>query len=108
MAEIETVTTRDTNQPPAANTILPWRGLLGFILLAIVGAMGSDITPSRYYPDLVHYVPRYIILALAVGFGLSAVRSRQEMDLLLGMPVLFLGGFFVVYIVYWCLYHCVC
>ncbi|HEY1376962.1 MAG TPA: hypothetical protein VGF55_09215, partial [Gemmataceae bacterium] len=70
---------------------IPWRGLVGFGLLALVGAMGPDITPSRYYPDLGHYVPRYVLLALGVGFGLSAVRRGGRVDRLIGIAVLVVG-----------------
>ena len=105
MADMEPVANRDPIQPPVADAAPPWRGLIAFTLLAVVGAMGPDIAPSRYFPDLDHYIPRYIILALAVGFGLSAVRSRRRMDRLLGVPVLVIGGYLVVYIVRWCMIY---
>jgi len=90
-------------QPPAADVALPWRGLVAFGLLAVVGAMGPDITPSRYWPDLDHYIPRYVLLALSVGFGISAVRRGQRADRLLGIAVLVVGGYMVVYIIRACL-----
>jgi hypothetical protein len=94
-------------QPPptqalAPVTSCPWRGLLAFALLGLVGALGPDITPSRYWP-LDHYIPRYILLALSVGFGLSAVRSAQRMDKLLGISVVIVGGGMVAYIIRACL-----
>jgi hypothetical protein len=73
--------------------------VLGFALLGVVGSLGSDIAPSWYIPELEHYIPRYILLALAVGSGLSAARSRQQIDRLLGIPVLVVGAGMVVYII---------
>jgi hypothetical protein len=82
---------------------LPLRGLVAFALLAAVGLIGVDITPSRYFPNLDHYIPRYILLAQSVGFGLSAVRSRKRTDRLLGIAVLIVGSSMVNYIALDCL-----
>jgi hypothetical protein len=69
----------------------------------LFGAMGPDITPSPYWPDLDHYIPRYVILALSVGFGLNAVRSGHRVDRVLGIAVLIAGGYMVQYIIRECL-----
>ena len=63
--------------PLASDVVLHWRGLLAFSLLGAVGVMGPDITPSQYF-DIYHYIPRYVLLALSIGFGLSAVRSGRR------------------------------
>jgi hypothetical protein len=78
---------------------VPWRGLVAFGFLAAVGAMGPDIAPSHYWPDLDHYIPRYVLLALGIGFGLSAVRSGRRQDRLIGVVVLVVGLGMVAYIV---------
>jgi hypothetical protein len=88
---------------PAPAAALPWRGLLAFVLLAAVGSLGPDITPSRYWPDLGHYIPRYVLLALSVGFGLSATRSAWRLDRLLGIAVVLVGGGMAAYIIKECL-----
>lgn len=93
----------DPAQPPAADVSVPRRGLVAFGLLAVVGAMGPDIAPSVYWPDLSHYIPRYVVLALSVGFGLSAVRSGRRLDRLFGIAVLVVGLGMVAYIVRACL-----
>ncbi len=107
MAEAESVATPPPApapaQPPAPDVAVPWRGLVAFGLLAVVGAMGPDIAPSGYWPDLDHYVPRYVLLALCVGFGLSAVRSGRGLDRPFGTAVLVVGGGMVAYIVRACL-----
>ena len=77
----------------------PWRGLLAFALLSMVGAFGPDIAPSPYWPDLDHYIPRYVLLALSIGFGLAAIRSGERADRILGFAVVLGGGVVVVYIV---------
>ena len=61
----------------ASDVVLHWRGLLAFSLLGAVGVMGPDITPSQYF-DIYHYIPRYVLLALSIGFGLSAVHSGRR------------------------------
>jgi hypothetical protein len=82
--------------------VVPWRGLVAFGLLAVVGAMGPDITPSPYW-DLGHYIPRYVLLALSVGFGLNAVRRGGRVDRLIGVAVLVVGLVMVAHIVLYCL-----
>ena len=62
----------------ASDVVLHWRGLLAFSLLGALGVMGPDITPSQYF-DIYHYIPRYVLLALSIGFGLSAVRSGRRL-----------------------------
>lgn len=62
----------------ASDVVLHWRGLLAFSLLGALGVMGPDITPSVYF-DIYHYIPRYVLLALSIGFGLSAVRSGHRL-----------------------------
>ncbi len=89
--------------PRTPNSTLPWRGLVAFALLGVLGALGPDIAPSRYWPDLDHYIPRYVLLALSVGFGLSAVRSGLRVDRLLGIAVLVVGVGMVTYIIWECL-----
>jgi hypothetical protein len=105
MAEVEQAAApppaRDPVQPPAV--AVPWRGLVAFGLLALVGAMGPDIAPSRYWPGLDHYIPRYVLLALGIGFGLSAVRSGQRVDRLFGIAVLVVGLGMVAYIAWACI-----
>jgi hypothetical protein len=81
----------------------PWWGSVAFALLGVVGALGPDITPSVYWPDLAYYVPRYVLLALSVGFALSAVRSGQRVDRVLGVAVLVVGGGMVAYVIGECL-----
>jgi len=95
--------TEPTPSPLATPEPVIWRGPLAFALLGVVGALGPDITPSRYYPDLAHYIPRYVLLGLSVGFGLSAVRSRARVDRAFGIAVLVVGICLVVYIVRACL-----
>jgi hypothetical protein len=43
------------------------------------------------------------LLALSVGFSISAVRSGQKTDRLLGIAVLVVGGAMVAYIAWACL-----
>jgi hypothetical protein len=78
---------------------IPWKGLTAFVLLAFVGAFGSDITASPYYPNPDHYIPRYVLLAFSVGLGISAVRSSRRMDRLIGVAVLGVGISLVAYII---------
>ena len=85
----------------ASDMVLHWRGLLAFSLLGAVGVMGPDITPSQYF-DIYHYIPRYVLLALSIGFGLSAVRSGRRMDRLLGIAVLVVGGYLLEIIITSC------
>ena len=80
-----------------------WRGALAIMMLGVVGALGPDVTPSRYWPDPEHDIPRYVLLAPSIGFGLAAVRSGQRVDRLLGIAVLLVGGGLVLYIVTECL-----
>jgi hypothetical protein len=90
--------------PPTPTEALPWRGILAFVLLALVGPLGgSDIIPSPYIPNLDHYIPRYVLLAISVGLGLSAVRSAQRLDKVFGIGVVLVGGGMVVYIASECL-----
>ncbi len=91
------------SQVPASDVPLPWRGAVAFGLLALVGAMGPDITPSRYSPELSHYIPRYVLLALSIGFGLGAVRSRLRADKVFGIAVVVAGCGLVAYIAHACL-----
>ncbi len=105
MAKGEPTPAASESVQPLTDAGLPWRGPVGFGLLVFVGGMGPDIAPSRYFPDLDHYIPRYILLALAIGFGLSAVRSGRRQDRVLGIAVLAVGGYLVVCIVRWCLHH---
>ena len=81
----------------------PWRGALAFALLAIVGALGPDIVPSPYWPNLNHYIPRYILLAVSVGFTVNAIRSRIRVDRVFGIAVVLVGGCMVVHIAMECL-----
>ncbi|HTK74442.1 MAG TPA: hypothetical protein VL371_04235 [Gemmataceae bacterium] len=81
----------------------PWRGLLAFALLGLVGMLGPDITPSSYIPELDHYVPRYVVLALSVGLAISAIRSRQRLDKLFGIAVVLVGGWMVAHIAMECI-----
>ena len=80
-----------------------WRGMVAFGLLALVGAMGPDITPSSYWPNLDHYIRRYVLLGLSVGFGLSALRRGGRLDRLIGLAVLVVGLGMVAHIVLTCL-----
>ncbi len=82
---------------------LPWRGSIALALLGVVGSLGPDIIPSRYWPDLAHYLPRYVLLAVSVGFALNAVRSKQRVDRVFGIAVLVVGGGLAVYIIRECL-----
>lgn len=83
--------------------IPPWHGPTAFFLLAVVGSMGPDITPSRYYPELDHYIPRYVVLSLSVGFSISAVRSQLRIDRIFGIASLVTGGWMVMYIIRHCI-----
>lgn len=105
MAANPEATTATPESAPARDAALPWRGLVAFGMLALVGSMGTDIAPSPYIPDLDHYIPRYVLLALAVGFGLSATRSHRREDRLCGIAVLVVGGYLVVYVARSCLKH---
>jgi hypothetical protein len=89
-------------QSPTRKASLPWRGFIAFILLGVVGSLGPDITPSRKWPDLAYYIPRYVMLALSIGFGLSAVRSKQRVDRVFGIAVVVVGGGMVAYIIREC------
>ena len=76
---------------------------LAFVLLGMVGALGPDITPSPYWPDLDHYIPRYVLLALSVGLGVAAIGSPQRIDKVFGIAVVVAGGWMVVYIIAECI-----
>ena len=89
---------------PIRKESLSWRGLVAFTLLGSVGLFGPDLTPSSYWPDLSHYIPRYILLALSIGFGLHALHSEQREDRMLGIAVLVVGGGVVAYIINECLH----
>ena len=78
--------------------------MVAFILLAMVGSLGPDIAPSRYCPDLSYYIPRYILSALSIGFGLNARHSKHREDRLFGIAVLVVGGGVVAYIINECLH----
>lgn len=95
-----------TNVKHAANSVtcveVPWRGIVAFALLAVVGALGPDITASRYW-ELDHYILRYIMLAFSVGFALSAIRTGRRVDRVFGIAVIVTGGGLVAYIIYDCL-----
>jgi hypothetical protein len=78
--------------------------VVAFILLALVGSLGPDFAPSRYRPDLSHYIPRYILLAPSLGFGLDALHSKQRVDRMFGIAVLVVGGGVVAYIINTCLH----
>jgi hypothetical protein len=98
MAEVKPVLS-----PPSRGGALSWRGPVAFALLGVVGALGPDITPSQHWPDLDHYIPRYVLLALSVGFGLSAVRYGHRVDRVFGIATVVVGGGLVVYIIKDCL-----
>jgi hypothetical protein len=89
-------------QEPTRKASLPWWGSIAFILLGVVGSLGPDITPSRKLPDLTYYIPRYVLLALSIGFGLGAVRSVQRVDRIFGIAVLVVGSGMVAYIIREC------
>ena len=81
---------------------MPWRGLVALGLFFLVAAMGPDITPSPYW-DLDHYILRYVLLAVSVGCGLSAVRRGGRADRLIGIAILVVGLGLVGYIALSCL-----
>src|SRR5262249_36320863 len=87
-----------SSQPLRAQLSLPWRGLAALAILFVVGAIGSDIIPTGKRPEINHYIPAIVLLALSVGFGLSAVRSRQRAERPLGIAVLTVGCGMVAYI----------
>lgn len=97
----------DSQTPPMNDTpqraSLPWLGFIAFTLLGVVGALGPSITPSMKEPDPADYIPRYILLALSVGFSLHAIRSKQRVDRTFGIAVLVVGTGMVAYIVRECL-----
>jgi hypothetical protein len=70
--------------------IMSWRGLLAIGPFPLIAMMGPDLTPSRYF-GVEHYIPRYILLALSVGFGLNAIRRGTRADRLIGIAVLVVG-----------------
>lgn len=83
------------------NTEVAWRGAVAATLIVVIGVTAApDIAPSRYFPNLNHYLPTYVLLAFAMGFGLSAVRSPVRADFLMGVPVLLLGGLLVAHILW--------
>jgi hypothetical protein len=84
---------------PVSSYDTSWRGWLAFGLLVAVGALGPDISPSRYYPDLDHYLSRYILLALSVGCAIHAIRAGRRGDQLIGLGVLVAGLGLVAHVV---------
>ena len=83
------------------NIEVAWRGAVAFTVIVVIGmTAGPDIAPSRYWPDLNHYLPTYVLLSFAMGLGLSAVRSSIRADLLMGVPVLLLGGSLIAHILW--------
>ena len=95
-----------TTSPPAATrpkAKVPWRGVVAFALLGAVGSLGPDLTQARYLPNLDFYVRRYVLLALSIGFALSAVCSRVQLDRLIGIAVLVVGMALLTYIIDACL-----
>jgi hypothetical protein len=78
--------------------LVTWRGPVAFGMLALVGAMGPDIVPSVYWPDLSHYIPRYVLLACSVGMGISCIRRGGRIDRLIGIAVVVVGLGMVAYI----------
>jgi hypothetical protein len=83
---------------PPTDWSLTWRGALAFGLLATLGVLGPDLIPSPYFPDFSHYVERVVVLALAVGMGIAALRSSARGDRVIGLAVVIVGLALVLYI----------
>jgi hypothetical protein len=90
-------------QQPSQRMSWPALGVIAFILLGVAGALGPDITPNEKLPDPADYIPRYVLLALSVGFALHAVRSKQRVDRVFAIAVLVVGVGMVAYIIRECL-----
>jgi len=56
--------------------------------------MDYPLLASSYYNDIWGYVPVYVLLALSVGFALSAIRVGGRTDRILGTAVFFVGLLF--------------
>jgi hypothetical protein len=91
------------SRPPLPDWSLTWRGGLAFALLAAVGGLGPTLFPSAYIPDIKSYLWSVIVLALAVGTGVSAVRSPVRGDRVIGLAVTFVGGLLIALIAINCM-----
>ena len=78
---------------PVAGWPTSWRGWLPAICMVGLLVHLHPLLPNRHFPDAVGYVWNAALLALAVGTGLSACRSRWRGDRLLGSLV---GGLALV------------
>jgi hypothetical protein len=56
-----------------------------------------QLTPSRYHGED-HYIPRYILIAISLLLAVSAVRSGQRLDRVIGIAVLAVSGGLLIYI----------
>jgi hypothetical protein len=56
--------------------------------------VGYPLLPSSYYNDFEGYVPVFALLALSVGFGLSALRAGGKVDRIIGTAVFVVGLLF--------------
>jgi hypothetical protein len=83
---------------PPSDWSLTWGGALAVGLIAVLGVLGPNLIASPYFPDFSHYVQRVVVLALAVGVGIAAVRSSARGDRVVGLAVVTVGLALVVYI----------
>jgi hypothetical protein len=88
---------------PLPDWSITWRGGLAFALLAAVGGLGPTLFPSAYIPDIKSYLWSVIALALAVGIGVSAVRSAVRGDRVIGLAVTLVGGLLIALIAIDCI-----
>jgi hypothetical protein len=84
------------SKPSPTNWSITWRGPLAFGLLASVQAFGTTLFPHPYTADMVDFLIPAVLLALAVGLGLDAIRSKARGDRLIGLAVIAVGGLFIV------------
>ena len=91
------------SRPSSPNWSITWRGPLAFGLLTTVQAFGTSLFPNPYIREMEQFLAPAVILALSVGVGIDAVRSKARGDRVIGLAVIAVAGYFIISIAADCL-----
>ena len=87
LESLAALTMTDALLQPSQASRVPWRSVVAVTCMLGHGMFGYPLLPSSHYNDFEGYLPVFTLLALAVGFGLSALRAGGKFDRLVGTAV---------------------